>query len=195
MRIFNFVIFGVVLGGLSSLVPLFVKSQSEKSAIESEFIDIGVPVFRLTNAVNGSAFSEEKLSGKVTVLNFFFSSCHGPCPITMLHMSYLSKLLIHNKHVQFVSISVDPNNDSAEILTDYAKKINLDSRNWSLLTGDKEEIAGLITKLKLAVEGDDIANLHTTRFLLIDRKGHLKGFFDGTNREEVDKLVNAIDLV
>lgn len=140
-----------------------------------------VPDFSLEDQ-DGKVFSLRKLSGKIWIVDFFYSSCKGPCPMLSSRLSDLHKKFENDSRVGFLSISTDPEKDTSEVLKLYAKKFDADSR-WVFLTGRKEEVYRLANqgfKLSLQeVEGAAEPISHSTRLALVDSIGWVRGFYEG----------------
>jgi protein SCO1/2 len=150
-----------------------------------------VPQFQLTNQ-NGQPFGSEQLRGKIWIADFIFTTCPGPCPLISSRMADLQKPL-ENSDVHLVTFTVDPETDTPEVLRDYAARLNATPNRWDFLTGDKDAIYKLTQQgFKLAV-ADDIPEsegpVHATRAVLVDRKGHIRGYYDMTAPDAVTKLL------
>ena len=108
-----------------------------------------VPNFNFINQ-NGEFFSDNHLKGKITVLDFFFTNCPGPCPIMTYNMKSLYDDFSNSEEVQFVSITVDPKNDNIEVLKNYAKINGITDERWQLLTSDLSNIK-LLKKYQILI--------------------------------------------
>lgn len=150
-----------------------------------------VPAFSLTNQ-NGQPFGSSDLANKIWIADFVFTSCPGPCPMISSRMSELQKPLA-NTDVHLVSFTVDPDKDTPEVLRGYAEKLHAQPGRWDFLTGKKSAIYEISQKgFKLAVaEGADDTGLpvHSTRMVLVDRHGQIRGYYDGTAADSVTKLL------
>jgi protein SCO1/2 len=150
-----------------------------------------VPPFQLVNQ-NGQPFGSVQLTGKVWIADFIFTSCPGPCPLISTRMSELQKPL-ENTDVHLVSFSVDPETDTPQVLRGYAEKLHADPKRWDFLTGSKSTIYKLSHDgFKLAVSdgGDADGNpVHSTRIVLVDRHGQIRGYYEGTEADAMTKLL------
>jgi protein SCO1/2 len=150
-----------------------------------------VPEFRLTDQ-NGQPFGSAELKGKIWISSFIFTSCPGPCPIISSRMAEMQKPL-EKTDVHFVSFSVDPENDTPEVLRDYAARLRADTTRWSFLTGRTDAIYDVTRSgFKLAVQGASEENpqpIHATRAVLVDRGGVIRGYYDMLAAETVTKLL------
>jgi protein SCO1/2 len=150
-----------------------------------------VPPFQLTNQ-NGQSFGSANLENKIWIADFIFTSCPGPCPIISSRMSELQKPL-ENSGVHLVSFTVDPDKDTPEVLRNYADKLHALNGRWDFLTGNKTAIYDLSAKgFKLAaVEGNEETGMpvHSTRMVLVDRRGQIRGYYDGLAVDSVTKLI------
>lgn len=173
----------------------------DESALESRraFIaSMNIPEFSLIDQ-DGARVGREVLRGQRTVLVFTFTHCPTACPVMMglLLPVYHSSAA---KDVRFVSISVDPVNDTAERLKQHAESMGVNDGRWRFLTGDAEQIRAIVAGLKFAISenaadqitlpgGGTMANIvHPTKALLIDREGVIVDFFDALTRDGVDEL-------
>jgi protein SCO1/2 len=150
-----------------------------------------VPGFQLTNQ-DGRSFGSADLAGKIWIADFIFTSCPGPCPIVSTRMGELRRPL-EKSDVHLISFSVDPEKDTPEVLRGYAGKLNAKSGRWDFLTGPKSAIYDLCKNgFNLAVsDGSEEAGIpvHSTRFVLIDRHGVIRGYYDALAPEAVTKLL------
>jgi len=154
-------------------------------------IDYGqVPEFSLTDQ-NGKSMTRTDLAGKVWIADFIFTNCAGTCPIITGTMRRLQDALPEQVHL--VSFSVDPVRDTPEVLSEYAKKANANTVRWHFLTGDKSQLYDLSIKgFKLALEdtgGTDLEPItHSTRLVLVDKDGKIRGYYGGTDEDDMRKL-------
>lgn len=165
-----------------------------------------VPKFMFTNQF-GEPYGSKQLDGKLMVVNFIFTRCPSICPdmtSKMLRLQWKLEMLDDPsiEDVKFVSLSVDPEHDTPEVLKEFAYKRfsgEVDHDRWNFLTGDKEAIYRLGSEgLYLAASEDVLAPggfLHSEKFVLVDRDRHIRGYYNGTSIEEVDGLVDDIKLV
>lgn len=147
---------------------------------------------------NGYPVDFADLKGHIWVADFIFTSCPGPCPIMTSKMSQLQTAFSYAKDVMLVSFSVDPERDTPEVLTRYADSYGADRNKWLFLTGDKEEIYRLArSSLKLTVreEEDPVSTqiIHSTRFVLIDKEGKIRGYYNSGENEALGKLVMDVE--
>lgn len=147
---------------------------------------------------NGKRITQNNIEGKVHVANFIFTSCGSICPVLTKHMKMVQEAFKHNPEVVILSFSVTPWIDSVPVLKNYAKLNGINSPNWHLLTGDKNEIYTLARKSYFAEEDlgftkDNTNFLHTEHVLLIDRKKRIRGIYNGTLQLENEQLVKDIE--
>jgi len=150
-----------------------------------------VPSFQLVNQ-EGQPFGSAQLAGRIWIADFVYTSCPGPCPMISSRMSELQKPL-EKSDVHLVSVSVDPERDTPGILRTYAEKLHAQRDRWDFLTGSKDTIYDLSRNgFKLAIEdGSRDAGLpvHSTRFVLVDRSGTIRGYYDATEADAITKIV------
>ena len=150
-----------------------------------------VPPFQLTNQ-NGNPFGSSNLAGKIWIADFIYSTCPGPCPMISTRMSEMQKPL-EKTDVHFVSFTVDPDKDTPERLREYAGQLHAAPGHWDFLTGPKSEIYNLsVNGFKLAAAARSSENpepLHSTRMILVDRHGQIRGYYDATTADAITKLL------
>ena len=150
-----------------------------------------VPSFQLVNQ-NGQAFGSARLAGKIWIADFIYTTCAGPCPMISGRMSELQKPL-EKTDVHLVSFSVDPEKDTPEVLRGYAEKLQAEPARWDFLTGPKSTIYKLSHDgFKLAVsDGTDAEGIpvHSTRMVLVDRHGQIRGYYDAAEADAMTKLL------
>jgi protein SCO1 len=146
-----------------------------------------LPDFSLVER-SGQKLSLADLRGKVWIADFIFTRCPGPCPRMSSRMAVLQSNL-RDEGLRLVSISVDPEFDSPEVLGKYASQYQAEEGRWFFLTGDKTAIHHL-AKSGFLVGGVDDVTLHTTRFVLVDRQGRVRGYYSSSEEDELRKLQN-----
>ena len=149
-----------------------------------------VPNFNFINQ-NGEFFSDNHLKGKITVLDFFFTNCPGPCPIMTYNMKSLYDDFSNSEEVQFVSITVDPKNDNIEVLKNYAKINGITDERWQLLTSDLSNIKSL-KREGFMLFADELPQGHAIKFILIDDNQNIRKYFDGTDEASLTILKKDI---
>lgn len=153
-----------------------------------------VPDFALTERTGGTVILAD-FSGKVWVADFFYTTCPGPCPMMTSRLSKVQEALGTEPNLRLVSISIDPEKDTPDVLKLYAEKFKATDR-WLFLTGPKADIYTLARdgfKLPIAepeTPGGQI--IHSTRLILIDRLGSIRGFYEATNETGVNDLIRDI---
>lgn len=154
--------------------------------------------FSLTNQ-NGEKITQKNYENKIYIADFFFTTCPTICPIMTDNMTYLQEKLLKNKNILLASFSVTPDIDNVEVLKDYALKKGVLSYKWNLLTGDKKMIYDLARKSYLVAKNDGDGGkydmIHTENFVLVDKEKRIRGFYDGTNKEEMEKLLNDVEIL
>lgn len=150
-----------------------------------------VPSFQLTNQ-KGKPFGSPQLAGKIWIADFVYTTCPGPCPMISSRMSELQKPL-EKTDVHLVSFSVDPDKDTPEVLRRYAERFQAEPGRWDFLTGPKSVIYKLShDDFKLAIsDGSDAQGIpvHSTRVVLVDRNGQIRGYYDATDAEAITTLL------
>lgn len=154
--------------------------------------------FSLTNQ-NGEKITQKNYENKIYIADFFFTTCPTICPIMTDNMTYLQEKLLKNKNILLASFSVTPDIDNVEVLKDYALEKGVLSYKWNLLTGDKKMIYDLARKSYLVAKNDGDGGkydmIHTENFVLVDKEKRIRGFYDGTSKEEMEKLLNDVEIL
>ena len=151
--------------------------------------------FSLINQ-NGKIVTNRDYEDKIYVADFFFTTCQTICPIMTDHMYQIQEKLKDDQEVLLLSHSVTPRIDSVEQLKRYAIEKGVDDSKWNLVTGDKKQIYELARKSYLAVkeqgDGGPYDMIHTENFMLIDKERQIRGFYDGTDSEDIEQLLKDI---
>lgn len=181
----------LILIPLLTAAGLFFLRQAEVERLASHELpkDSVVPAFQLIDQ-NGESFGSQQLLGKIWIADFVYSTCPGPCPMISSRMSELQKPL-RDTDVKLVSFSVDPQHDTPAVLHEYAAKLSAEPARWHFLTGDKETIYRLSRDgFKLAAaDGETAGPIHSTRMVLVDRSGTIRGYYDATEADAVTRLL------
>tara|TARA_B100000809_G_scaffold243810_1_gene269177 strand:+ start:10712 stop:11368 length:657 start_codon:yes stop_codon:yes gene_type:complete len=151
-----------------------------------------VGAFNLTNQ-DGKVITEKEYEDKIYVTDFFFVTCPTICPKMTKQMNRVYDEFKNNQDIYLLSHTVMPEADSVPVLNKYAQDLGVSSDKWNFVTGDKKQIYNLARKTYFAAitEGDGGVNdfVHTENFVLVDKDKRLRGFYDGTSKEDVDRLI------
>jgi len=158
-----------------------------------------IPDFEFINQ-NGEKVTKSTYKDKIYVADFFFTTCPGICPRLAKNMGKLQEAFKNDEEVLLLSHSVTPEQDSVPVLKAYAKENNVDSKKWNLVTGNKNEIYDIARKSYFADEDfvktqDESAFIHTENFILIDKKGRIRGVYNGTLAIETERILRHIQLL
>jgi protein SCO1 len=148
----------------------------------------------------GDTISNSDVTDKVYVADFFFTTCPTICPVMKKEMLRVHEKFKANPNFKILSHSIDPTHDTQEVLKDYAEKLGIDDAStWNFLTGDQEKIfeIGQTSYLTTAMadQMEPGGFLHSGAFLLIDQQGRIRGVYDGTKSDQVDRLINDIPKI
>jgi protein SCO1/2 len=154
-----------------------------------------VAPFELINQ-NGDTITQEDYKNTIYVTDFFFTRCPSICPVMTNNMEVLQQEFISNNDIKLLSISVTPEIDSVSVLYNYASKNGALDTKWNITTGNKKHIYELARKSYFAVvdEGDGGLQdfIHTPNFVLVDKEKQIRGIYDGTKDEEIQRLIKDI---
>lgn len=207
--------FGIVLLVLSAIIitimyqaldPKQVLPIYQPEDVTAELVDSTVQHvrkyhtiadFSLTNQ-NGKTITQDDYKDKIYVADFFFTTCQTICPIMTDHMVEIQKELKDDQEILLLSHTVTPEIDSVAQLKKYALEKGVIDAKWNLVTGEKKQIYDLARKSYLAAKDVPYSEydlIHTENFVLVDKKRRIRGFYDGTNAEDISKLLEDIEIL
>ncbi len=176
--------------------PAMVNPELVDSTMQHIAIDHTISDFTFTNQ-NGKIISQKDYAGKVYVADFFFTTCPTICPMMTKNMVDVQNALKDNNQVMLLSHTVMPDVDSVPVLKKYAVEHGVDDNKWNLVTGKKEDIYSIARKSYLAVklgEPEELYDMvHTENFVLVDQKRRVRGFYDGTKKEDMERLIDDVN--
>ncbi|MCL6274501.1 SCO family protein [Muricauda sp. 2012CJ35-5] len=212
----KFKFFGLVLLALSAvIIYLFYNALQPKKTlpvfqpnmVAQELVDSSlhytkkyhtIADFALLNQ-NGETVTQDTYQNKIYVADFFFTTCPTICPIMTKNMAEIQGSILDKEDVMLLSHSVTPVIDSVPQLKKYALEKGVIDQKWNLVTGDKKQIYELARKSYLAVktdgDGGPFDMIHTENFILVDKERRIRGFYDGTNQEEIQKLLQDLEVL
>ncbi len=202
-RFFLLAILVVFMSSCSQLVkkelPVFNPSDFDPKLVDTSLRKVNqnhtVKDFNLTNQ-NGVKISSKDYENKVYVVDFFFTRCPSICPIMTDNMLLIQDEFINDDQIMLLSLSVTPEIDSVSVLKNYAIEKGINDSKWNITTGSKKHIYDLARKSYFAVvdqgDGDLQDFIHTPNFILVDKKKQIRGIYDGTELNEVTRLIEDI---
>jgi protein SCO1/2 len=152
---------------------------------------------------NGKTITQKDVKGKIFVAEYFFTTCQTICPIMNKQMQRVHEAYRGNDQVNILSFTVNPEIDTVEQMKRYADEHKANAEKWHFLTGEKDKLYELARKSFFVLKPAESQNLgdvgsdfiHTNNFVLVDQKMRIRGYYDGTNKKEVDRLIKDIDLL
>lgn len=209
-------IFGLVLLVLSAIIiTLFYNALKPKEVlpvyqpamVNSELVDSTlthvkkyhtIADFSLTNQ-NGETITQDNYKNKIYIADFFFTTCPSICPVMTKNMGFIQQQILDDNDVLLLSHSVTPTIDTVAQLKKYALEKGVVDRKWNLVTGPKKHIYELARKSYFAVKNDGdggpLDMIHTENFILVDKERRIRGFYDGTSFEEIEKLLEDLQIL
>jgi protein SCO1/2 len=183
-------------------LPIYNPSDFKPDLVDKSLRDSSkyhtVSDFTLTNQ-HGQLITQEVYKDKIYVVDFFFTRCETICPIMTNNMVKIQEEFRNKEDIMLLSLSVTPEVDSIPVLREYANKKGVIDAKWNVTTGDKKHIYNLARKSYFAVveQGDGGLQdfIHTPNFILVDKKKQIRGIYDGTDDEEVLRLINDIKVL
>ena len=209
-------LFGIVLLCLSVIIiylmydalkpknrlPVYQPHMVNAELVDSTLLDVKkyhtINDFELVNQ-NGKIVTQKDYDNKIYIADFFFTTCPSICPIMTKNMANIQGSILDDDEVKLLSHSVTPQIDSVAQLKKYALEKGVVDEKWNLVTGDKKQIYELARKSYLAVKSDGDGGpydmIHTENFILVDKEKRIRGFYDGTDTEEVQKLLDDLAIL
>lgn len=179
------IVIGLIAAVILGCGAILVLYQADRARSELPVLGT-VGEFTLTDQ-DGRLFTRDDLLGKISVVEFFFTSCRGPCPTMNGYFADLYRAFEPAENVQFVSFSVDPETDSVAALKAYADGFGVDDRRWLFLTGPIDTIAH-VCEGYFMLPADDLPGAHSTRFALVDDQGQIRAYYSGVDEASVNVL-------
>ena len=168
-------------------------------SLQSKGIDHTVAPFSLISQ-NGVEVTQDDVENHIRVVNYFFTTCPGICLDMAKSLRKVQSKYIDNDAIKIMSHSAMPEYDTPKVLKNYAEVNDVDSNRWILLTGEPDLINNLARKSYFTVlkegEGwDEHSFIHTENLVLVDHKGRLRGYYDGTSEDDTDLLIDHIAVL
>tara|TARA_R110000868_G_scaffold349169_1_gene610471 strand:+ start:526 stop:1233 length:708 start_codon:yes stop_codon:yes gene_type:complete len=184
------------------ILPIYSPAMVNSELVPEEIQHIRkyhtIADFSLTNQ-NGKIITQEDYKDKIYIADFFFTTCPTICPIMTKNMADIQQEISGDYDVLLLSHSVTPEIDSVAQLKKYAIEKGVDDTKWNLVTGDKKQIYDLARKSYLAVktdgDGGPFDMIHTENFILVDKQKRIRGFYDGTNKEDIKQLLTDLNIL
>lgn len=172
-----------------------IVAEGGKYTVTSAFT---VPDFNLIDQ-DGKAITQQQLRGSIYVADFFFVRCGSICPKMSTQLTRVQAEFEKDSTVKIVSFTVDPENDTVEVLRQYANDYNAIAGKWRFATGRKDSIYNLAQKGFFITAMEDKAHpvdfIHSDKLVLVDKRGWIRGYYNGTDLKEVDKLMTEIRVL
>ena len=183
-------LFYLIIGGIGGFLIFSMFLFQRALKVEKLPVYGKVNNFRLLDT-QAREFTLKNLRDKVWVADFMFTTCGGICPVMTKNMAALHRSFLPIDSVEMVSISVNPENDSPAVLAGFARKYHANPTKWHFLTGSREEIKQLAVK-SFKVGSVDEPIFHSDRFVLVDREGNIRGYYEGTQQKSINTLFKDI---
>ncbi len=188
------------------ILPILNPIDIDKSVVDPELLRKGqghvIGAFNLQNQ-EGKWISEKEVEGKVYAAEYFFTTCGTICPIMTKEMERVAEHFEGEKNFRILSFTVDPDTDDVTQMNAYAKSHGANPKQWHFLTGTKKDLYTLARTSFFLLKPAEAENLgdagsdfiHTNNFVLVDKKGRIRGYYDGTSTKEVDHMMEDISLL
>ncbi len=185
----------VLLGSCSESEPLQIFGPKEFiEGVDKDTVYHTIPFWSFENQ-DGKMVGTNDYQGELYIADFFFSHCPSICPTMLENMKHVQKEL-EDYNINIISYTVDPKNDHVERLKWYTENNQIDTKNWNFVTGIQQDIYELGVKGYLVPNQEDALApggfLHSEKFILIDKKSRIRGFYDGTEEHDIEKLIKDV---
>lgn len=196
------IFFGCVSCSEDRKLPILGRRDAVKKIVDGkEVVDTvyqTVPQFSFLNQ-DSVVLTNDFVKGKIYTADFFFTTCPSICPKVKKNMLKLQEAYKGDDRISFLSHSLDPDYDTPSILKKYAKDLGVETEQWQFLTGDRDKI------FELSVQAYYVAAVldaqapgginHSGKIILIDTKGRMRGYYEGTKEEQVDQLIKDVEVL
>lgn len=180
-------------------LPIYGEREAVTKVVDGQTVTDTVyhqiPDFAFTNQ-DGATITARNFDGKIYVTDFFFTTCPTICPKMKTQMKRVYDRYKGNPDVMILSHTIDPRNDTPAVLKEFAQGLGVTGNQWQFVTGDKEKLFAHGKNYMVVAQEDKEAPgglLHSGHFVLVDKEKHVRGMYDGTTEEGVDKLMNDMD--
>ncbi len=185
--------------GKTNFIHLQYYGEKEIAANGKDTVYHTIAPFSFVNQ-DGKIITDKDYEGKIYVADYFFTTCKTICPkMTTELIRVQNKFAYTNGLVQILSHTVDPENDSVNVLKAYSEMVHADTKNWNFVTGDKKALYDMARNSYLlnATEGDGGPDdfVHSELFILVDKEKHIRGIYDGTDIKSVTNLMEDIKVL
>jgi protein SCO1 len=179
--------------------PIDVEAEMVDKDLSRKGFGHTIQEFSFTDQ-SGKSYGSKDLKGKIYVAEYFFTTCGTICPVMNAEMQRVQQAFRGNDSFRILSFTVDPETDSVAQMKLYADGHGADPKQWHFLTGDKKDLYRLARRSFFVLKPAEAANqgdvgsdfIHTNYFVLVDTKKRIRGYYDGTDSKEVDKLIKDI---
>lgn len=190
--LFLFVLTLSILSCGNEKLPVLGRKEYDPDTKDS--VEHAIGKFYFINQ-NEDAITDEYLKGNITVAYFFFTTCPSICPIMTDNMKYVQEKT-KDFDIQILAHTVDPKTDTIEKLKAYIERNKINTNNWDFLTGDQDHLYEVGVQDYMVATQEDVdalgGFLHSENFVLVDKDLHIRGFYNGTDKEEIEQLIKDI---
>jgi protein SCO1/2 len=195
MKHLIFLPFLAIILACESTTPKLPFLGNPEKVVGNDTIYPSIPDFSFTNQ-DGRVIRGADVKGKVYVAEFFFTSCPSICPKMLKQMKRVSEKFGDRDDFRILSFSIDPVRDSVGTLAEYGKRAKINSNHWWMLTGNEDSIYNLgenhFMSHMVVDENEPGGYVHSGFFILVDRNGHKRGAYDGTDPKDVERLMKEL---
>ena len=205
MKISNYIFFFILLFSCNTnpeKLPILGNKETVTKMVNgkqiTDTIYHQIPNFEFINQ-DSSKITQKDYEGKIYVADFFFTTCPTICPKMKTQMLRIYEKFKDNPKVGILSHTIDPRHDTPAVLREFMNNLNIKSKMWQMVTGDKAKIYEIGQKSYMVSATDDPTQpggiVHSGAFVLVDKNRHIRGIYDGTEPEKVDKLMKDMEVL
>lgn len=195
MKYFLLFLFSMLLYNCSKIekpLPIF----GERNVVGKDTVYHAIAPFEFVDQ-DSMIVTNTTFAGKIYVTDFFFTSCRTICPIMKTQLMRVYDTIQNKPDVLILSHTIDPEYDTVALLHDYAARLGVDSKKWHFVTGIKDSIYKIAQTSYFSTAMEDKTEpdgfIHSGAFLLIDKSGRIRGKYDGTEEDEVNRLIGDLE--
>jgi protein SCO1 len=188
-KLYGGLVAGAMVIATLAVLGMFILSSADKSKLEIPVYGV-VPEFEFVTQ-DGSVFGRENLLGKISVVDFFFTTCQTVCPIMVVEKQKIYKAFDDTDLVQIVSVSVNPSYDTMEIMKLYGREHGVNDNRWQFLNGPIDQVVEL-SENGFMLPADNLPMGHSAKFVLVDTHGQIRGYFNSLDEKPMIALREQI---
>ena len=179
-------------------LPILGKKEVVENGTSADTVYHTIPDFEFIDQ-DRNTITQKSFDDKIYIADFFFTTCPTICPVMKTQMLRVYEKYNDNPEIAFLSHTIDPKHDTVAVLKEYADRLGISSDQWHMVTGDRDKIFEIAQSHYMVSAHEDPSApggaVHSGAFILIDKEKRIRGYYDGTKEEEVDRLIGDMSLL